>query len=428
MKFNKNKIQKQRKIKEKEEKKGKKGKNLAVFESTNHYNPVISISHFSKKKKNFFPLIFSLLLFTNSNIHAQDINQKIQELSQQQIQLNTLQELNKTFPSEQELLKQERLKQYLFLNKKTSELDWSQINFSEDLLAEYINHTNNCLYNPETCLESKNLLFHSFYSYLNNQDKKIISQSIFKTLKKNNSRRNKIINIMLQELNKGVQEDINYNTSSQNYIKEYFIHSGSNEPELLSELGPYRETWAWCGAFVTSVLQKAGLSISFVLYNQYKTACATNSNKKNYSCNPVQADFVLSWAKQKNYINNLKEEKKIKHTKFPHHINRPSLMAGDFLIIEKNNIAQHIGFYLAQDNNYIYSLEGNVGVHINDFADYKQEYYSQPLGKNTFGKAQLRDLKNKHKLTDQQIERLYDRLTIVKRPKSHWDYSINYLE
>lgn len=305
--------------------------------------------------------------------------------------------LNKLFTSDEEKLKQERLSQLLVVNKKPKEFP----KLSYEKYAQYIDETRVCLYRPEQCTNSTNDFNQSFYSYITDKDKAIISKSILNNKTEYSTQRLELINTIFNKLTIGIQESIEPNKDKYNSILNLFQQSGLLQPD--KELGLYRKYWAWCAAFVTSSLHAAGLGISYISLNDYESVCEQTRKKQkdnNYSCHPVQVDFILHWAHNHDLTSK----------------NFDKLQPGDMLVvIDKDEIGQHIAFFLAQTEEYMYSLEGNIGPYINDSFLFNEEF------------AEVKKHLSTNKYSQQDIERLFDRLTIVKRPKASkaWSWSIH---
>ncbi len=273
-----------------------------------------------------------------------------------------------------------------------------------DYLPEYLNETYNCLNNPNLCLnQDNNEYISSFYTYLNLENINDINQTIDQIT---DYKRAKIINLSLSQLNLAVQESIAPNDDPEDYIEQYFQAAGLFDPER--ELGSDKvNNWAWCSAFITSIINQAGLGFSFIQIQDYLKTCQNFQAKD--SCHPVQVDFILSWAKK---------------YKLEHELdlsNLAELKAGDLLIMTNSTSkrANHIGFYIGQDKNcklddvqncWLYSLEGNAGPLINDALEDKW--------------PEIIDLKNNNKISNLEYERLLDRATLVKRPINSWSYFV----
>jgi hypothetical protein len=359
------------------------------------------------KPKTYIYLFFLFIIFLNSSLsQAKTIFDNLS--------VNELKQKNSLIIKKLMLTKLERKKAL----QKTASLNNERVRAGQllilrdkkpikkitiDYLNEYLTETYNCLINSSLCLsEESNEYISSFYTYLNAQNINEINESIDQI---SDYKRAKIINLALSQLNLGVQESISPNEDPENYIQQYFEAAGLLDPN--KELGSDKiNNWAWCSAFITSIINQAGYGFSFIQIKDYLKVC--NDFKAKENCHPVQVDFVLAWAKKYKLdyeinTNNLNE-----------------LKAGDLLIMTNliSGRANHIGFYLGKDkacqlnpeNCWIYSLEGNAGPLINDALE---DNWSEII-----------TLKNNKTISNYDYERLLDRVTLVKRPLNSWSYFI----
>jgi|GEM_PF-6650358 len=282
-----------------------------------------------------------------------------------------------------------------------------------DFVGEYLKFTEQCLKKRTKCLELKNNYFANFYTEIKQADLEILNNSIFrlaKNLENLNYKRAFILNKLFENLDLAIQEVENSNDDSSqgDFIRDFFKSSGIYDPE--QSLGSRLE-WAWCSAFVTSVINQSGANFSYLNYKDLSDICLDKiySNKESF-CHPVQVDFILNWAEKKQILEQLTSFK----------LRFLKVLPGDILIQynHQEQKATHIGFFLAfekvknskkteQTKFWIYSIEGNTGPFIND-----------ALEKN------WQEIK-KLNLKTKDYQRLLDRLTIVKRPLSSWDFFVS---
>jgi len=355
-----------------------------------------------KPKTYIYLFIFFFILLNSSLSQAKTIfdNLSVNELKQKNSLILKKLILTKAERKKTTSINNERLRagQLLILRDKKT-VKQITINY----LNQYLTETYNCLSNSSLCLnEESDEYISSFYTYLNAENINEINESIDQI---SNYKRAKIINLALSQLNLGVQESISPNEDPENYIEQYFEAAGLLDPN--KELGFDKiNNWAWCSAFVTSIINQAGYGFSFIQIKDYFKTC--NDFKAKENCHPVQVDFILGWAK------NYKLDQEINTN------NLNELKAGDLLIMT-NSIsgrANHIGFYLGKAKScqsnpetcWIYSLEGNAGPLINDALE---DNWSEIIA-----------LKNNKIISNNDYERLLDRVTLVKRPLNSWSYFI----
>jgi hypothetical protein len=275
----------------------------------------------------------------------------------------------------------------------------------------YLQETKACLENSEQCLEDRfDEYKSSFYTWLKPEDINRIEASL-NNLKDNSTltlKRAKVLQLIFASLELGVHEVDGPNDDSltgEDLIGQYFSAAGVSNPN--KELPPSRIDWAWCAAYVTSIINQAGHGFSFISLREHINACKEMDKLKH--CHPVQVEFILKWAQNKARVLTM---------------NKTSLQEaapGDILVLvsPKSGLASHIGFYIGQSENcatndnecWIYTIEGNAGPFINDKLE------------NNW--SQVQDIVKEEKISSTDYERLLDRVTIVKRPISSWDYWIS---
>lgn len=297
-----------------------------------------------------------------------------------------------------------RLREILILQHKRVESELKP----KDIVW-YLENTQNCLDKPELC-QTKNFQkdehLNNFYTWLTDSDINQIKNSL-NSINSLSWRRAKVLNLIFNSLQLGIQEVDGPNDDSvtgHNYISQLFEGSGIFTPE--KELPPSRIDWAWCAAYITSIIHQAGSGFSFISLQEQINTCKEADKLEH--CHPVQVEFILNWAYRKAKVEKFSLNSQIQ--------------AGDILVLinPKTKLASHIGFYLAKSpecieeekNNFdcqIYSVEGNAGPFINDKLEDKWPEVLQII--------QEENIKNS--------ELLLDRLTIVKRPAYNWDYIIS---
>jgi len=300
-----------------------------------------------------------------------------------------------------------RLGQFLVLYHKRLEAS-----LEPDDIIWYLEKTQNCLNQPELCAsqnssqETKQDHLSNFYTLLTDDDLTQIKNSL-NQIENLSWSRAKTLNLIFNSLKLGIQESDGPNDDSLtggNFIEQIFQGAGVFSPK--TELPPNRVDWAWCAAYITSIIHQAGLGFSFISLQEQINACKEADKLEH--CHPVQVEFLLNWAYRKTKVQAFSSEAK--------------MQAGDILILlsPKTKRASHIGFYLAKspecdknfnNNCWIYSLEGNAGPFINDKLEDKW--------------PEVLELVEKKNITPEEYERLLDRLTIVKRPAQNWDYTFS---
>jgi hypothetical protein len=340
-----------------------------------------------------FIVIFLFFLLGSGKSYSQSFSLVS---SDEYLQIPIADFLNKTVVS--------RRKQILVIKQKRLDLEAKPTE-----VLSYLNATAPCLMWEEKCLEKAETkpFLGSFYKYLSEDDIKAVSSSLERNRKQieNNIIRTKILENAFRALSREIQEIDGPNDDSingENEIYQFFRAAGIENP--IKELGSNKtDNWAWCSAFITSLLNESGLGVSFLKIDEYLDAC--KNMEKEEHCHPVQVDFILEWAKMKGLSLSLKDENSYEE-----------LQPGDLLVLinPKTRRASHIGIYLAkkcyQENCWIYSIEGNAGPLINDAVenDWKE----------------VKSIIKKNNISSFNFERILDRVTLVKRPIQVWDYGI----
>ncbi|MDX1917909.1 MAG: hypothetical protein SFT81_02025 [Candidatus Caenarcaniphilales bacterium] len=284
------------------------------------------------------------------------------------------------------------------------EKQYLELKLKPEAAISYLHDTKICLGDPSVCLAKTKIdpdsLLSSFYTWITPEDLSLIQKSLVEIDRDRLTyRRAKVLNLAIKSLLLGVQEADGPNDdtrSGENLIDQYFVAAGIYDPA--KEFNPNRVDWAWCAAYVSAIINQAGGGFSFISLDQHNKACAEMKQKSH--CHPVQVEFILNWAKRKN--------KAIPYTLSSLDRSQP----GDLLILmsPKSGRAGHIGFYLAHNQDWVYSIEGNTGPNINDLLEDDWQAV----------KAQIKTTNT----STSDYERLLDRVSIVKRPLESWAYIV----